>query len=694
MEFDTEKVIDVLFDGIPHSKKTDKIKEDISSALYKEYSRIAETQTELKAVGEVMQKYGSLDEAAELAGYDKKHISEIRSPGNTVGLKDCKKVFRRQRIISYALSLFSDFTVISAFDIILNFHWIYIVTTVFFGTTAVFSALKYRRYFKEAHNAVISPEAEEYMRIRSDSYSKKLINSIFINFTFAFSISVMLFYFYHTLNSKNGESIEQLNLAMGYLDYAIYFFLKNLFCRNMCRQYVTDRINDPFFKSIKLVSIFSALYWAAVTVFMIVLIYFKKYSFNLLMMFMFIYGAGILCYNFTVRSNTVFKNIRRNLKRAAAYILAFCIVFTYQFMGMDSYIIQPYISSVPKIERTPDEISYDDETGVYTITTEKNNFRILQLTDIHLGGSIVSANKDIKALKTVYDLIAYSKPDLVVITGDMVFPMGIMSFSRNNSTPIIQFADFMRNMDIPWAFTYGNHDTEAIATESAESLNEIMKSISYKSSGNFLYPYVQPDIWGRNNQMIEIRNSDGTLMQALFLIDSNAYTEGGGVNEYDYIHDDQVEWYEHQIKKLNDSEGKTVPSMAFFHIPLQEYKEAYELYTQGSEEVTYYYGTIGESMIDPICCSDYPSTFFDRAVKLGSTKAMFCGHDHYNNLSVEYKGIRLTYGYNIDYLAMPGIENDTEQRGATIIDIAKNGEFEIIPVQYKNIKNSKINFYN
>lgn len=62
---------------------------------------------------------------------------------------------------------------------------------------------------------------------------------------------------------------------------------------------------------------------------------------------------------------------------------------------------------------------------------------------------------------------------------------------------------------------------------------------------------------------------------------------------------------------------------------------------------------------------------------------MFCGHDHYNNLSVEYEGIRLTYGYNIDYLVMPGIENDTEQRGATLITIGKDGNYKINPYRLR-----------
>ena len=83
-----------------------------------------------------------------------------------------------------------------------------------------------------------------------------------------------------------------------------------------------------------------------------------------------------------------------------------------------------------------------------------------------------------------------------------------------------------------------------------QELNEVYKSLSFKTSGNLPYPYTQPDVMGRNNQLVEIRNADGTLNTGLFMIDSNAYT-GEGINVYDYIHDDH-----------------TVNSMVFFHIPL------------------------------------------------------------------------------------------------------------------------------
>ncbi|WP_216697349.1 metallophosphoesterase family protein [Anaerostipes faecalis] len=200
-----------------------------------------------------------------------------------------------------------------------------------------------------------------------------------------------------------------------------------------------------------------------------------------------------------------------------------------------------------------------------------------------------------------------------------------------------------------------------------------------------LYPYRQPHVTGRNNQLIEFRNVDGSFNQAIFLIDSNAYTEGP-INSYDYIHDDQVDWYQENIKRLEKQERKAISSMLFFHIPLQQYRTAYELYEKGSKEVTYYFGSNDEKMINKVCASNYPSKIFDTALKLGSTKAFFCGHDHYNNMSLEYKGIRLTYGMSIDYLAMPGIENDTKQRGGTLITVHKDSSYDIEQIPLTSIE--------
>ena len=79
------------------------------------------------------------------------------------------------------------------------------------------------------------------------------------------------------------------------------------------------------------------------------------------------------------------------------------------------------------------------------------------------------------------------------------------------------------------------------------------------------------------------------------------------------------------------------------------------------------------------------SSLFDTAVELNSTKAMFYGHDHLNNVSLEYKGIRLTYGLSIDYLAYQGIENETDQRGGTLITLKPDNTFEIEQIKLMEV---------
>ena len=137
---------------------------------------------------------------------------------------------------------------------------------------------------------------------------------------------------------------------------------------------------------------------------------------------------------------------------------------------------------------------------------------------------------------------------------------------------------------------------------------------------------------------------------------------------------------------MNAETGHTVPSLVFFHIPLQQYRTAYELYEQGSGEVTWFFGENNEKMMDKVCCSEYPSAIFDTAKELGSTKGFFFGHDHYNNMSLEYQGIRLTYGMSIDYLAMPGIARDTAQRGATLIVLGEDGDMDISQVPLEALR--------
>ena len=317
------------------------------------------------------------------------------------------------------------------------------------------------------------------------------------------------------------------------------------------------------------------------------------------------------------------------------------------------------------------------EDGVYTFYTDEE-FKILQLTDVHIGGGAFSIGKDRKALDAVATLIKRVKPDLVVVTGDIVYPVPFQSGTLDNRRESELFISLMDTLGVYYAVCFGNHDTEDYSLYRRDDLYNLYKSSKYclidRAEG-------ADDI----NYAINVKNSSGLITQTLYMMDTHSYVTGF-IDEYDGLHENQIAWYESEVNRMNninkaiDPNAGVVKSLTFIHIPLREYETAWEEYRangyNSTVDAVYYYGKAKETD-EKVCCSVPEDRFFETALALGSTQGVFCGHDHVNFWSIEYKGIRLTYGMSIDHLAYFGIENETEQRGGTIITISPEGEMEI-----------------
>ena len=171
-------------------------------------------------------------------------------------------------------------------------------------------------------------------------------------------------------------------------------------------------------------------------------------------------------------------------------------------------------------------------------------------------------------------------------------------------------------------------------------------------------------------------DEQGKVLLPMVFLDSNMYGENGWFySGFDCIHEDQADWCMDRLLSLKQ-EDPDMKAMAFFHIPVAEFKEAYEKMRLGDKSVTYMHGNIGE-VNDHFGIPGYEGTFFRKAVENGVIKWMFCGHDHLNTLSVVYKGIRMTYGMSIDYLGYNGILKRHTQRGGTLITRRPDGSVEI-----------------
>lgn len=326
-----------------------------------------------------------------------------------------------------------------------------------------------------------------------------------------------------------------------------------------------------------------------------------------------------------------------------------------------------------------------DEEGCWTFTTDRD-LKIVQLTDIHIGGGVMSVKKDAKALNAVAAMLTAEKPDLVVLTGDMVYPVPFQAGTFNNSISTKLLITLMEQLGVYYTVCFGNHDSEFYATHTREEVSDLWADENLKYS---LYREGPEDVDGYGNQVIKVKNSDGIVKNAYFMFDSHSYTDGDifGIEwKYDSIHENQIEWYKNTVLKI-DSENKKidpdcpmVTSLAFFHIPLEEYGIAWNEYKangyKDTENVKSYGGWYHEDD-EKSYCGVYPDNLFETMLELGSTKGIFCGHDHVNNASLEYKGIRLTYGMSIDYLAYSDIDKQGAQRGCTVITLTQDGKLSV-----------------
>lgn len=300
--------------------------------------------------------------------------------------------------------------------------------------------------------------------------------------------------------------------------------------------------------------------------------------------------------------------------------------------------------------------------GKKYIRSEDTAFSVLQITDVHI---LNNEKKDAKAFKTISAMIETTNPDMIVVTGDI-------TSEKENYTAFKTFCTFIEEFEIPWAFTYGNHegldiryepdevlDPEKIADK--QTLNDYLESLEY-----CIYERGDENTDGMGNYYYTVRDNNNNALMSLIFMDSNSYDEEN--NGYDHFHDNQIQWYENTIKQIakeeNGDESKVVPSLAFFHIPMQEYMTAYDE-AKGTDNLLYGFRFPDEDGTP--AADDY---MFETMIELGSTKGCFVGHDHMNNYSVNYKGIRLTYGLSCDHniYVVPF-------RGGTLINIKNDGSF-------------------
>lgn len=324
----------------------------------------------------------------------------------------------------------------------------------------------------------------------------------------------------------------------------------------------------------------------------------------------------------------------------------------------------------------------DEETFVYQLPDDRD-FKILQLTDLHLGYGILSGKEDAMACRAIKTIIQKTKPDLIVLTGDLIFPFLLRAGTMNNGKEAKELTKFMDAFQIPYVIVLGNHDAEKGAFYRKDKLMTLFAKGKYSICARG-----KKEISGIGNYMIQLKDTSNKTALALVMLDSNMYSNSWFFSGFDWIHEDQTDWCMRRLEKLKESNPK-LKALAFFHIPPAEMKEAYEKMKLGDHSIRYQHGSIAESG-EYFGISNNKSTFFSKAVKAGIIKGMFFGHDHLNTLSLIYHGIQLTYGMSIDYLGYPKIGKKYTQRGGTLITRRLDGTIAVKPVPLDRVVSNRI----
>lgn len=272
-------------------------------------------------------------------------------------------------------------------------------------------------------------------------------------------------------------------------------------------------------------------------------------------------------------------------------------------------------------------------------------FKILLFGDIHEHTDYKTNPrfKDMQKLMTA--AVEEFKPDLCVLLGD------------NCNTDIYtedpeKFREMLKDVvapitgrNIPVAAVLGNHEHDHGHED------EIVAE--YGKLGIITRNDAPDDVTGNANFKELIYSSDGEKpVFCLWFIDSNNCHENREISHYDFVHADQIEWFEAESEKLKEMNGgKPMPSFIFQHTPVPE---EYELLRKAhfwelpvavrgynTKRKTFYVGKKGtmDYVGEGPCSPDVNSGQFASWKKVGGVLGAFFGHDHLNDFSGFVDGI-------------------------------------------------------
>ncbi len=276
-------------------------------------------------------------------------------------------------------------------------------------------------------------------------------------------------------------------------------------------------------------------------------------------------------------------------------------------------------------------------------------FKILLFGDIHEKDDYKTNPKFKDMQKLMIAALDEYKPDLCVFLGD-ICEGGLCRENIEEFRELIKCLSApITSRNIPVAAIMGNHEHDD------PNIDEQIVSVYGNTEGIIMRNDAPAEITGTANYKELIYSSDGEKpVFCLWFIDSNNLHEDRSISNYDYVHKDQIEWFEAESEKLKElNGGKPMPSFIFQHIPVPEEYELlrkpkfwelpFAVRGHNTREKNLYVGKKGvEGYVgEGPCAPDANSGQFASWKKVGGVLGAFFGHDHLNDFSGFVDGIFL-----------------------------------------------------
>jgi predicted phosphodiesterase len=274
--------------------------------------------------------------------------------------------------------------------------------------------------------------------------------------------------------------------------------------------------------------------------------------------------------------------------------------------------------------------------------------KLIQFTDLHLS---LRYGQKFRRLteKLVSDAIRDEKPDMAVVTGDLVW-------SPKSEQIYADFCAYMDSVGLPWAFCFGNHDRDYVKKPAV--LEKILMN-----SERCLYLPGDPAVSGNGNYTVTVADKNGEPKYVFYFFDNSPARKYGGLKGLACGDFSQVDWFRRTAREF-ESLYDSYHSYVFCHIPLPEYR----IVGESGDFIGTRLAPEGPALVN---CGLFCALCEDRTVK-----AVFCGHDHGNDYSGRLDRIALCYGkttgFNQD---AKGGRGKVSPCGARVIILNPDGSF-------------------